>query len=158
MGEKTEAMLPILLILLFIIVGTIITSYVVLKFIKRFMWLARPIEVVGYIILFIALIWELWIKNITMDMFYNADFHYINTKLDEIYRLVFKAASQTFDELDRGRYGSYYELAQGKYVQYQMRFIDIIESVLKIISTVFIAIGRLAELLEKNIKFKVKSN
>lgn len=139
--------------------GTIIFLFVVIaivtggatlfycKCIKMSAVRARKIEIVGYILLFIVLIWELVIKNLMMDDFYNANLYYLDQKLSCIFRML---------EADLGRVAidenaisnSFYSAVESELVQRQMICVNVIESALKIVSTVFIAVGRFQELLK----------
>lgn len=106
---------------------------------------ARRIEIGGYIALFIVLVWEFYVKNIVMKSFYNADFYYLDQKLDYIF-LMLEQDLGWGGVNQQGIMDGFWSAVQGEYVQRQMKFIDYTEAILKILSTVAIAVGRFQEL------------
>lgn len=135
------------IIFLFVIIATVVSSLVVVyyKYIKISDKLARKLEVFGYILLFIVFVWEFIVKNILMESFYNADWYYLNQRLQYMF-LMLKAnlgiGGVNVDSVIKG----FGDAVQGEYVQSQMLWVNIIESTLQILSTIFIAIGRFQEI------------
>lgn len=135
------------IIFLFVIIATMVSSLVVVyyKYIKISDKLARKLEVFGYILLFIVFVWEFIVKNILMESFYNADWYYLNQRLQCMF-LMLKAnlgiGGVNVDSVIKG----FGDAVQGEYVQSQMLWVNIIESTLQILSTIFIAIGRFQEI------------
>ena len=112
---------------------------------------ARKIELFGYFLLAIVLIWEFFVKNLVLKAFYEeAEFYYLNKKL--------KVISDMLHDIQQGRYTdaevfSYFDsLHHSEYLLNQLLAFDIIEAVLKISSTILIAVGRLQELIPKSHK------
>ena len=112
---------------------------------------ARKIELFGYFLLVIVLIWEFFVKNLVLKAFYEeADFFYLNEKLQIIYDML--------NDIQQGRYTDadvsiYFDsLHHSEYLLSQLLAFDIIEAVLKISSTILIAVGRLQELIPKSQK------
>ena len=123
-------------------------AFIYHKYINISNTVARKIEIFGYIVLFIVLVWEAVIKNIVMKSFYNADFYYLDQKLDYIF-LMLEQDLGWGGVNQQGIMDGFRSAVQGEYVQGQMKFIDITEAMLKILSTVAIAIGRFQELRNK---------
>ncbi len=85
MGDVITAIYPMLVILIFIMVIVAFSFFIFNKFINLSNKTARKIEIIGYFFLFVILVWELLIKNIIMNSFYNANSLYLNEKLNYIY-------------------------------------------------------------------------
>ena len=131
----------------------IITVFVVVLFVFYFKciklsdYIARRIEICGYCILLVLIIWEFGIRNIAMDEFYNLDLSIIKEKLDYIFYGIKRLGSRTSVDNLCVQYG---EIEDGyDYVKLQMLFVDIAELIMQVLSTLFIAIGRLQELRNK---------
>ena len=138
-------MFPILFLL--IIIATIVSVIVIVyyKFIKIIDNLARKLEVFGYVLLFIVFIWEFIIKNILMENFYNADWYYLDQRLK--YMFLMLQADSGIGTIDKQHViNRFWDVAQSEYVQTQIQCVNLVESILKILSTVFIAIGRFQEI------------
>lgn len=108
---------------------------------------ARKIEICGYYILVILLIWEFGIKNIAMNEYYNLDLSVIKEKINYIF-LEIQNLSLGFsvDSL----YEQYGTIEDGSdYVNMQMHFVDVAELIMQVLSALFIAIGRFQELRKK---------
>ena len=132
-----------LLILIAVVIG------VVLLVLKRHFKLsqrrARKIEILGNYFLFIVLVWEFILKNLFMGSFYNADLFYIDQKLNYIFSALNHIAENGADvpmQIVRG----FYDSKSGLFIQRQLLFVDVAEVLLKIGSTVCIAVGRFYEL------------
>lgn len=111
---------------------------------------ARKIEIFGYILLFIVVAWQGVVKSIMMDQFYNIDLMQIDEKLTYIF-LMLKSSMEN-GTVDTARFSkSFFSLESDGYIQSQLQCVNFIESLLIIASTVFVAIGRLQELLDKKI-------
>ena len=106
--------------------------------------LARKIELFGYVLLFIVVIWQMIVKNIMMESFYDAEWYYLENNLYQIHSMLERHVK------DLSPFTSHYDYmwkdSQGEYVQTQMKIVDIVEAVLTIASTVCIAIGRFQDL------------
>lgn len=137
--------------LMFFMIAVVVSILVIVyyKFIKISDNWARKLEILGYILLFIVFIWEFVIKNLLMENFYNADWYYLNQRLDYIFLMletnlgIGAIDEQTVIE-------GFRNAVQSDYVQSQIRCVNLIESVLQVLSTIFIAIGRFQEI--KNLR------
>lgn len=142
-----DSILPILLIF-FIIFSIIFIPYFI--FIKEgYKYLsfktARKIEIIGYSFLFISLIWELLFKDFLSKNLFNLDLFYIQEKLNIIFNTILNEKNNSYNLIK-----SFNILKIDKFLEIQLFAIDLIEILLKIISTILIAIGRIHELcLEK---------
>lgn len=135
------------IILMFIIVAAVISFLVIAyyKFVKISNNWARKLEVLGYILLFIVFVWEFVIKNLVMENFYNADWYYLNQRLDYMF-LMLEANLGIGAINEQAVIEGFRDAVQSEYVQSQIQCVNLIESVLQILSTVFIAIGRFQEI------------
>ena len=133
--------------LMFIIIAVIVSVLVIVycKFVKISDNWARKLEVLGYILLFIVFIWEFIIKNLLMENFYNADWYYLNQRLSYMF-LMIEADMGIGAINEQSVIEGFWNAVQSEYVQTQIQCVNLIESVLKILSTVFIAIGRFQEI------------
>ena len=118
------------------------------KYIKLSDVMARKVEIIGYVLLFIVLVWELVIKNLMMGQFYTANWFYLDQKLSYMFMML-EADLGIASINEQAIVDAFYSSTQSEYVRTQMTCIDVIESVLKILSTVFIAVGRFQELTTK---------
>lgn len=136
-----EVILPIAIILamIFIIILFLFKGLkvVILNLNKE---IINKIEMFGYFLLVVLLVWELILKNILMKNFYNIDIYYIKEKLSYIF-LAIKDVNNA-DKLDR----IFYLDKKNEFLEKQLLCVDIIEVSLKIISTICIAMGRFFEL------------
>lgn len=107
---------------------------------------ARKLEITGYFLLFIVLFWELIFKEILNRNFYNIELFYIQKKLDIVFNIILDD-KERISNFDLVRY--FYSLKTDNFLDTQLLIIDIIEAILKILSTIFIAIGRIYELYNK---------
>lgn len=108
---------------------------------------ARKIEILGYYLLFIVLVWEFIIKNLVMESVYDVDLFYINQKLDYIFQAL-NHITENGANSPIGVMQGFYCSQSGEFLQNQLFFLNLVESLLKISSTVFIAVGRFYELAE----------
>ena len=133
--------------LMFIIIAVVVSVLVIVyyKFVKISDNWARKLEVLGYILLFIVFIWEFIIKNLLMENFYNADWYYLNQRLSYMF-LMIEADMGIGAINEQSVIEGFWNAVQSEYVQTQIQCVNLIESVLKILSTVFIAIGRFQEI------------
>ena len=152
MFDILKPIFPILLILLGVLGFVFIFVYFYNSVVKLSDRTARKIEIYGYALLFAVLVWELIIKNIYMETFYNDDWVYLNEKLKAIYHLLEDIL--TYGNGEPYKFGDIFYKDTSDYVKIQLLTTDIIEAVLKILSTVFIAVGRFQELE----KFRVHKN
>ena len=142
-------MFAIFLMFIMIVVMVSVLVIVYYKFVKISDNWARKLEVLGYILLFIVFVWEFIVKNLLMENFYNADWYYLNQRLDYIFLMletnlgIGAIDEQTVIE-------GFRNAVQSDYVQSQIRCVNLIESVLQVLSTIFIAIGRFQEI--KNLR------
>lgn len=135
------------IIIIFIIISAIISciSICYFKYIRISDITARKIEILGYILLFIVLVWELVLKNLFMERFYDLNWFYLNEKLHYIFLMM--ESDLGISAINNQAVIDGFNSAFPKdYIQIQMKFVDIIESGLKIISTIFITLGRVQEL------------
>lgn len=118
------------------------------KFVRISDRCARKMEGFGYILLFIVVIWQALVKNIIMDEFYNIDLMQINEKLTcVLLTLKNYIENGCVDVAEISKSISYLEADD--YVQLQLKSVDVIESILVVLSTILVAIGRLQELFDK---------
>lgn len=80
-----------------------------------------------------------------MDSFYNADLWYIDQKLDYIFQAINRITENGAD-IPIGILDEFYNIQSAEFVEKQLFFVNIVESILKITSTAFIAVGRFYEL------------
>ena len=121
-----------------------------IKYIKISDKMARKIELLGYLLLFIVLIWEFIIKNLIMDDFFNGNWYYLDQKLSYIFYMLY--ANLGYSGIDeQAILEGFTHSIPGVYIQQQIFCVSLIESLLKVFSTVFIAIGRVQELFEKKL-------
>ena len=109
---------------------------------------ARKIEIFGYYILFVVLIWELILKNVFMEDFYGADLSYIDQKLDYLFMALKQMGSDgrnISEAIEKG----FWDSKVADFTKNQLLFTDFIEAILKISSTVCIAVGRFYELSKR---------
>ena len=140
-----------LVIVLMFAMITIAVSFLVVvyyKYVKISDDWARKLEVFGYILLFIVFIWEFIVKNLLMENFYNADWYYLNQRLYYMF-LMLKANLGIGGINEEAVISGFQNAVQGEYVQNQILCVNVIESVLQILSTIFIAIGRFQEIKKK---------
>lgn len=140
-------MFAMFLMLVVIAVVVAVLFYIYFKCIKLKDSMARKIEICGYCILLILIIWEFGIKNIEMNEFYNLDFGVIKEKIDYVfYGIQSLSSGSSVDSL----YAQYGTIEEGSdYVNMQMHFVDVAELIMQVLSTLFIAIGRFQELRKK---------
>lgn len=145
--HKTEmdAYLSMAYLLAIIIIITGILFWGLKRCFKLSQRRARKIEITGYYLLFIVLVWEFIIKNLLMDSFYNADLWYIDQKLDYIFQAINRITENGAD-IPIGILDEFYNIQSAEFVEKQLFFVNIVESILKITSTAFIAVGRFYEL------------
>lgn len=137
----------LVIIFLFAIIAIVVSILVVVyyKFIKISDNWARRLEILGYILLFIVFVWEFVVKNLLMENFYNAGWYYLNQRLYYIFLML--RADLGISAINEEAVIDYFQNAvQGEYVQSQMLCVNVVESVLQILSTIFIAIGRFQEI------------
>lgn len=147
MNNKIDAIFA-MCILLFIIMTVVAIPFIFFfEKVKIKDITARKIEIIGYYILFVLVVWEFGMKNVFMGDFNNLDILIIENKLDILFAWIRKAV----EGMDCSELPSEYYNARTSrlYVGYQMMFADIVELILQIASTVCIAIGRFQELRNK---------
>lgn len=135
------------ILLMFIMVTVAVSVLVIIycKYVKISDNWARKLEILGYILLFIVFVWEFIVKNVLMENFYNADWYYLNQRLYYIF-LMLKANLGIGAINEQAVIEGFQDAVQSEYVQTQMQCVNLIESILQILSTVFIAIGRFQEI------------
>ena len=80
-----------------------------------------------------------------MENFYNADWYYLNQRL--YYMFLMLEADMGIGAInEHAIIEGFQNAVQSEYVQSQIQCVNLIESVLKILSTIFIAIGRFQEI------------
>lgn len=141
-----NAIFPIVFIFLMIISVIYIFYFIILKEICKKMSFekARNCEIKGYFLLFLILVWEFYFKGIECKDFYNINLFNIEEKLNIIFNTILYNEGLNYDLLRR-----FNSLVPSNFLKIQLFIIDIIEVVLKILSTVFISIGRIHELYSK---------
>ena len=131
------------------VIATVVSAvfFIYFKYVKIKNSTARKMEICGYCILLVLIIWEFGIKNIAMNEFYNLDFWVIKEKIDYVFLGIKNLSSgSSVDSL----YANYGTIEDGNdYVNMQMLFVDIAELIMQVLSTLFIAIGRFQELRKK---------
>lgn len=138
-------MLAIIYMFIMITIFVSISVIVYYKFVKISDNWARKLEVFGYILLFIVFVWEFIIKNLLMENFYNADWYYLNQRLSYMFLMI--EANLGIGAIDeQSVIEGFRNAVQSEYVQTQIQCVNLIESILKILGTVFIAIGRFQEI------------
>lgn len=155
MNDVFEAILPILLFLIVVLGLTTLAVCFYDRVVKLSDIKARRIEIIGYALLFTVLVWELIVKNFLLGDFYNDDWVFLNDKLRAIYHLLEDILTYGNDEAYK--YGDVFNKDTTNYVAIQLLTADIIEAILKISSTVFIAIGRFHELEKLRVHKNSKS-
>ena len=155
-NEVFDAIKPIVLIALVILGMIFALAWVFGSEIRLSNKTARKIEIFGYLLLVVLLIWEFVIKNICLEQFYNDDWVFLNEKLKIL----------TGDTTDVNAFTDTFFQDTNKRVEIQLLTVDIIEAVLQILSTICIAVGRFHELNQlkqektqnknKSIKVKIK--
>lgn len=80
-----------------------------------------------------------------MQNFYNADWHYLNQRLDYMF-LMLEANLGIGAINEQAVIEGFRDAVQSEYVQGQIQCVNLIESVLQILSTIFIAIGGFQEI------------
>lgn len=144
MKDTITAILPIISILFVICITTFILFIICSKKINLTNEKARKIEILGYILLFAVIVWEFILKNILSDSFYNDNWFYLSEKLKAIYILLNDIVID--NTANYGKFGNTFFNERSDFLQIQLITIDFIEFLLKLISTIFIAIGRFHEL------------
>lgn len=111
---------------------------------------ARIIEIIGYYLLLVMIIWEFGIKDILMRELCDVDIYIIEEKINIIFLWVRSAiAGQDFAKL----IPEYYDVGSGKtYWESQLLFADVAELIMQLLSTAFIAVGRFQDLITKTDK------
>lgn len=140
----------LVIIFLFALIAIIVSILVIVyyKYVKISDNWARKLEILGYILLFIVFVWEFIIKNLLMENFYNADWYYLNQRLYYIFLML--RADLGIAAIDENAIiNGFQNAVQGEYVQSQMLCVNVIESILQILSTILIAIGRFQEIKKK---------
>ena len=140
-----------LVIILMFAMITMVVSFLVVayyKYVKISDDWARKLEVFGCILLFIVFVWEFIVKNLLMENFYNVDWYYLNQRLYYMF-LMLKADLGIGGINEEAVISGFQNAVQGEYVQNQILCVNVIESVLQILSTIFIAIGRFQEIKKK---------
>ena len=134
----------VIFLIVVIPIATLVLAYN--KYLSRFVTntMARKLEIVGYILLFISIVWQMIVKDIVMDSFYNAEWIYLDNNLFQIYAML-KAHVNGWQP-NTEHYSYWLQSSQNDVVQQQMKFVDITEALLTLFSTVFIAIGRFQDL------------
>lgn len=138
-------MFAIFLMFIMIVVMVSVLVIVYNEFVKISDNWARKLEVLGYILLFIVFVWEFIVKNLLMENFYNADWYYLNQRLYYMF-LMLEANLRIGAINEQAVIEGFKDAVQSEYVQSQLHFVNLIESVLQILSTIFIAIGRFQEI------------
>lgn len=144
MQDIIEAILPIIVIFVAVLIGVFCLFFLYQKLIRLTNEKARKIEIFGYVLLFVVLVWELIVKNMLSESFYNDDWFFLNEKLKAIYILLEDILIN--DKSNLGVFMEDFYNDTSEVVRIQLLAIDIIEAVLKIASTVLIAVGRFHEL------------
>ena len=139
---------PIILILLLLII-VISGFYVYFKYIRISDRIARKIEIIGYIFLVVLIVWTFFIKNVVMGNFYIQDSYYTAEKFKHLYSILINICYAL--NVDVSNINNFYSLENNKYLDQQLLTCDIIEAILQLISTIFIAIGRLQDLKRNKI-------
>ena len=69
------------------VIATVVSAlfFIYFKYVKIKNSTARKMEICGYCILLVLIIWEFGIKNIAMNEFYNLDFWVIKEKIDYVF-------------------------------------------------------------------------
>ena len=117
------------------VIATVVSAlfFIYFKYVKIKNSTARKMEICGYCILLVLIIWEFGIKN--------------KEKIDYVFLGIKNLSSgSSVDSL----YANYGSIEDGNdYVNMQMLFVDIAELIMQVLSTLFIAIGRFQELRKK---------
>lgn len=137
---------PIVFVLMILFAVSAI-FYVFFKYINLSDRTARKIEIVGYVLLIVIIVWEFIVKNILMSQFYLDESFYTVEKINYIYILLIKICRHL--NIDTSQISDFFNLEHSDYLNLQLLTTSIIEAILQILSAIFIAIGRLQE-LKKN--------
>lgn len=80
-----------------------------------------------------------------MENFYNSNWYYLDQRLK--YMFLMMQANSGVGTIDKQHViNRFWEVTESEYVQTQIQCVNWVESILKILSTVFIAIGRFQEI------------
>ena len=104
--------------------------------------LARKIEIFGYILLLMLILWQLVVRD-SLDSMSNHDF--LELKVDTIFQYLTSHDADRDTSLQDWFQDYYYEIADGEsrhHVEEELRIRNYIVVGLQILSTLFIAIGR----------------
>ena len=137
-------MLPVIVLAIIILFVVAIFFYTYYKYINISDETARKIEVIGYVLLVCVIIWEFGLKNIDMNDFLVSESYYTVEKINYIYILVERLCNTL--GIDTETTANFYSLKTSDYLDSQILTLNVVEAILQILSTVFIAIGRLQEL------------
>lgn len=137
-------MLPIIVLAIIILFVVATFFYTYLKCINISDETARKIEIIGYVLLVCVIIWEFGLKNIDMNDSLVSESYYTVEKINHIYMLVEKLCNTL--GIDTDITANFYSLKTSEYLDSQILALNAVEAILQILSTVFIAIGRLQEL------------
>lgn len=149
--EGVMIKVPSILVMCFILIALMllvaIPFILYLKEVRIKSRTARIIEIIGYYILFIMIIWEFGIKDILMRELYGLDIYLIEEKINIIFLWMRSViAGENLAEL----IPEYYDIGSGKmYWESQLLFADVTELIMQLLSTVFIAVGRFQDLITK---------
>lgn len=132
---------PILSLLLVVLVCVISAVWLFCKCAKLTDAQARKVELIGYVLLLTVLIWELVIKNILSEGFYNADWLFINEKIDTLFLMLESVINQTSFDTSKA-WQDFQQMKVDEYLEMQLVTMDVIEAVLQIASAACIAVGR----------------
>jgi len=132
---------PIISLLFVVLVCVISVVWLFCKYAKLTDAQARKVELVGYVLLLTALIWELVIKNVLSAGFYNAEWLFINEKVDNLFLMIESIINQTSFNTSSA-WKQFQQLKVDEYVEMQLVTMDVIEAVLQIVSAACIAVGR----------------
>lgn len=139
-------MLAIGLIFLMVVIPIAILVWAYNKYLSRYVSdsMARKLEIIGYVLLFISIVWQMIVKDILMDSFYNAKWLYLDNNLFQIHTMLKEHVNGWQPITENYRYQM--QTSQNDRVQLQMKFVDISEALLTLFSTALIAIGRFQDL------------
>lgn len=84
-----------------------------------------------------------------MKSFYNSDFTHLNDKLDHLWFMINYELKGDSGSCWK-EYEKFFSVGSGELIEEQKKCVDIIEVILKILSAVFIAIGRIQELIKNH--------
>lgn len=144
-------MLVLVFMLLLVLFAIIFLFVIYSKFIRVSDVVARRIEISGYILLIAIAVWTFGIKNIAFGDFYNDGWIYLHNKLHYIFEGITSLHDgKAFDT--SSAWTQFNSLYRTDYLDNQLLYVDIIETIFQVLSALCIAIGRLQDIMNNKLE------